>query len=410
MQISQEQQLKGAKFLMVSAALVLVIAGLREIKPIALPLLIAVFLCVLSSPVFAWLLRHKTPKFLAVVVTVLLNLAVFAAMATLVGGSLSAFSNALPVYQQRAEAKAGSTLDWLEEKGVDISSFEWLQERARLEPRPPLMIPPPPTVDSEDEQEGFIQLESIVGVIGSTLWGVATLFATGLLVVLMMVFILAEAPSLPKRLEIALGWTPVAMERMKKAQTEVQRYLVYKTLISLATGLAVGFWVWILGVNFPLLWGVLAFVFNYIPSLGSIIAAVPVVFLAWIDHGTATAVLVGLGYLAVNVTLGNFLEPHLMGRRLGISTLVVFLSLVFWGWLWGPVGMLLSVPLTMILRIALENTQDLRWVAQLIAANAANTGPQSSLSARGLEAEVLDTEVLDAEVLDTRGLDTNSAA
>ena len=404
MQISQEQQLRGAKFLMVSAALVLVIAGLREIKPIALPLLIAVFLCVLSSPVFVWMLRHRIPKFLAVVVTVLLNLAVFAAMATLVGGSLSAFSNALPIYQQRAEAKAGSTLDWLEEKGVDISSFEWLQERARLEPRPPLMIPAsPPSEEAKGEQGGFIQLESIVGVIGSTLWGVATLFATGLLVVLMMVFILAEAPSLPKRLEIALGWTPVAMERMKKAQTEVQRYLVYKTLISLATGLAVGCWVWALGVNFPLLWGVLAFAFNYIPSLGSIIAAVPVVFLAWIDHGTATAVLVGLGYLAVNVTLGNFLEPHLMGRRLGISTLVVFLSLVFWGWLWGPIGMLLSVPLTMILRIALENTQDLRWVAQLIAANAANTGPRrSSADSRG-------DQDLDANRLDTNRLDTNSA-
>ena len=381
MNISQEQQLKGARFLMVSASLVLVIAGLREIKPIALPLLIAIFLCVLSSPVFVWLLRHRVPKFLAVVVTVLLNLAVFAAMATLIGGSLSAFSNSLPVYQQRAEAKAGSTLDWLETMGVDISSFEWLQKRARLEPHPPLIIPDPPPADSNISQGGFIELESIVGVIGSTLWGVATLFATGLLVVLMMVFILSEAPGLPFRLELALGWTPVAMERMKKAQTEVQKYLVYKTLISLGTGLAVGLWLWALGVNFPLLWGVLAFAFNYIPSLGSIIAAVPVVFLAWIDHGTGTAVLVGLGYLAVNVTLGNFLEPHLMGRRLGISTLVVFLSLVFWGWLWGPIGMLLSVPLTMILRIALENTQDLRWVAQLIAANAANTGPQQPADA-----------------------------
>ena len=365
----------GARLLMVCASLVIVIAGLREVKLIALPLLIAIFLCVLSSPVFVWLLRHKIPKFFAVVAIILLNLTVFAAMTALIGGSLSAFSNSLPTYQKRAEVKARSTLEWLGNMGVDISGFEWLQERGQVEPLPPLMIPTKPENPTET-QEGFIQLESVVGVIGSTLWGVATLFTTGLLVVLMMVFILFEAASLPRKLELALGWTPVAMERMSKAQTEVQRYLVYKTLISLATGLLVGCWVWALGINFPLLWGVLAFAFNYIPSLGSIIAAVPAVFLAWIDHGTGTAVLVGLGYLAVNLTLGQFLEPHLMGRRLGISTLVVFLSLVFWGWLWGPIGMLLSVPLTMILRIGLENTQDLRWLARLIAADAANAGPR----------------------------------
>lgn len=379
MKVSVEQQLKGARFLIISAALVLVVAGLREIKPIALPLLIAIFLCVLSSPVFVWMLRRKVPKFFAVVGTVLLNLLVFAGMATLVGSSLSAFSKSLPSYQQRAEVKAKETLDWLESKGVDISGFEWLQERNSPDPRPPLILPPDDSTAQLPNQGGFIELESIVGVIGSTLWSVATLFATGLLVVLMMVFILAEAASFPRKLEIALGWTPVAMERMKRAQSEVQRYLIYKTLISLATGLLAGSWVWALGVNFPLLWGVLAFAFNYIPSLGSIIAAVPAVTLAWIDHGTATALLVGLGYLAVNITLGNFLEPHLMGRRLGISTLVVFLSLVFWGWLWGPVGMLLSVPLTMILRIALENTEDLRWLAQLIAANARKTTSQNEL-------------------------------
>ena len=381
MNISEEQPLMGARFLTISAALVIVVAGLKSIKPIALPLLVAIFLCVLSSPFFVWLLRRGIPKLLAVLATVLLNLAVFAAMASLVAGSLSAFSNSLPVYQQRVESKARATLDWLETKGVDISGFEWLQDRGRLEPRPPLLIPSLGAEASEDSgQEGFIQLESIVGVISSTLWGVAAVFTTGLLVILMMVFILAEAAGFPKKLEIALGWTPTAMERLKRAQTEVQRYLVYKTLISLATGILIGLWVWALGINFPLLWGVIAFALNYIPSLGSIIAAVPAVLLAWVDQGAGPALLVGLGYLAVNITLGNFLEPHLMGRRLGISTLVVFLSLVFWGWMWGPVGMLLSVPLTMILRIALENTQDLRWLAQLIAADAANAGPKARVS------------------------------
>lgn len=369
MKISQEQQLKGVRFLMVSAALVIVIAGLREIRPIALPCLIAIFLCVLSSPIFTWMLHRRVPKLIAVVATVMLNLLVFASMAALITSSLAALDNSLPIYQQRAQAKADELLDTLALWGVDISGFEQFQDGSS-EPLPPLL--PKRDLDTPTSSSpppgGLISLKSFMGVVGSTLWRVTTFLAKGLLVMLMMVFILSEAAGFPKRLEIALGWTPRAMERMKVAQSEVQRYLVYKTLISLATGFLVGFWVWILGINFPLLWGLLAFAFNYIPSLGSIIAAVPVIILAWIDHDTGTAALVGLGYLAVNITLGNFLEPHLMGRRLGISTLVVFLSLVFWGWLWGPIGMLLSVPLTMILRIALENTQDLRWLAQLIAA------------------------------------------
>ena len=115
-----------------------------------------------------------------------------------------------------------------------------------------------------------------------------------------------------------------------------------------------------------LLWGLVAFLLNYVPNLGSIIAAVPAVLLALVQYGVGHALLVLMGYVAVNMLLGNLLEPVLMGRRLGLSTLVVFLSLVFWGWVWGPVGMLLSVPLTMIAKIFLENTRDLAWLAVML--------------------------------------------
>ncbi|MEM8997597.1 MAG: AI-2E family transporter, partial [Acidobacteriota bacterium] len=245
-------------------------------------------------------------------------------------------------------------------------------EPAAGPPSEPTLIAPPEPF-SPPSQESLIGLDALVGFLSTTLWSIASVITMTLLVVLLMVFLLFEATKLPRKLEIALGWTPAAMGRMSNARREVQRYLVYKTLISLATGVIAGVWVAILGVNFPVLWGLIAFLLNYIPSLGSIIAAFPPVLLAWIDRGVATALLVMLGYLLINITLGNFVEPHLMGRRLGISTLVVFLSLVFWGWMWGPVGMLLSVPLTMVLRIALENTEDLRWVAQLIAADPSNT-------------------------------------
>ena len=141
-----------------------------------------------------------------------------------------------------------------------------------------------------------------------------------------------------------------------------------KTATSLATGLILGTWVWILGVNFPVLWGLLAFLLNYIPNIGSLLAAVPPLTVGLIQPGGGVTllILVAIGYGVANIVIGNFVEPRLMGQRLGLSTLVVFLSLVFWAFVWGGIGMLLAVPLTMVVKILLEDTEDFRWVAVLL--------------------------------------------
>jgi len=150
--------------------------------------------------------------------------------------------------------------------------------------------------------------------------------------------------------------------------TQVHRYLIIKTVISTFTGLVLGSWVWLLGVDFPVLWGLLAFLLNYIPNIGSIMAAVPPVLVGLIqpEGGFGLALTVAVGYFAVNLVVGSGLEPRMMGSRLGLSTLVVFLSLVFWGWVWGGVGMLLSVPLTMVVKILMQNSDELQWVAILL--------------------------------------------
>jgi predicted PurR-regulated permease PerM len=139
--------------------------------------------------------------------------------------------------------------------------------------------------------------------------------------------------------------------------------MVIKTLMSLTTGTLIGIWLAILGVDFPLLWGFLAFLLNYVPNFGSIIAAVPAVLLALVQLGMGSATLAAAGYLAVNFTLDNMVEPRLMGRRLGLSALVVFLSLILWGSLLGLIGMVLSIPLTMILKLGCESSESTRWIA-----------------------------------------------
>jgi predicted PurR-regulated permease PerM len=138
--------------------------------------------------------------------------------------------------------------------------------------------------------------------------------------------------------------------------------------MSLATGVMVWLWLTILGVDYPILWGLLAFMFNYVPNIGSIIAAIPAILLTSVQAGYGTAFLTAGGYIVFNVSISNLIEPRFMGSGLGISTLVVFLSLIFWGWVLGPVGMLLSIPLTMTMKIALSCSEETSWISTLIGA------------------------------------------
>ena len=144
------------------------------------------------------------------------------------------------------------------------------------------------------------------------------------------------------------------------------RYLGIKTIVSIATGLTAGVLTWVIGLDFPLLWAMLAFLLNYIPTIGSIIAAVPAVLLALVQLGVGEASATALGFVGINVLFGNLIEPRLMGYGVGISPMVVFIGLVLWGWIFGPVGMLLSVPLTMTLKLALESDERTRWAAILL--------------------------------------------
>jgi predicted PurR-regulated permease PerM len=186
------------------------------------------------------------------------------------------------------------------------------------------------------------------------------------LILLTVAFILFEASSFPVKLRAVLGNPRQVFPQFTKFVDDIERYMAIKTLISLATGALIGIWLAILGVDFPILWGFLAFLLNYVPSIGSTVAAVPAVLLAFIQLGIGRAVMAAAGYMAVNFFLDNVLETRLMGRKLGLSTLVVFLSLIFWGSLLGPVGMVLCIPLTMTLKFACESNTDTRWLSVLL--------------------------------------------
>lgn len=330
---------KAGAALLVCAAFVIVIAGMQAAKPLIVPFLLSVFIAIIAGPPVFWLERRGLPRFLAMLGVLAVLVGVAGAMSALVGSSVRQFTRTLPQYKDRLQSETQGLLDWLNERGVPVEVQEVLQS---LDPG------------------AAIQLA------GDVFNGFGGVLANAFLIFLTVVFILFEAHSFPRKLHRILGDATQSLERFDTFSDSLNRYLVIKSLASLGTGLAVALWLVVLGVDYPLLWGLLAFLLNYVPNIGSVLAAVPAVLFAYVQLGGAAAAWSAVGFAVVNVVVGNVIEPRFMGRGLGLSTLVVFLSLVFWGWVLGPVGMFLSVPLTMTAKIAMDNSADTRWLAVLL--------------------------------------------
>ena len=337
----------GTRLLVGAAAFVIVVAGLQAAASLIQPFLIALFLGVVSVPFMNWLQRLRLPRPLAVLATILFAASLVAILVTVVGQSVNQLARVVPSYRDPFLALVGDIQNLAQQIGL-------------------------PTGDLQSMVIPSFNLASTL--VGNALRAVGALLSNAFLVLLLVIFLLFEAAGFSAKLAVAFGGEGEHLRQLGRMAGQVQQYLVIKTAVSTATGLFIGFWVWMVGLDAPQLWGVLAFTFNFIPTLGSIFAAVPAVLFALIqpDVSPVGAAVIAGGYAGVNVIFGNFVEPTLMGRRLGLSTLVVFMSLVFWGWVWGPVGMLFSVPLTMAVKIALENTTEFRWVAVMLDANPAS--------------------------------------
>lgn len=335
----QQKTSASTKVLVISAAIVVVLAGIKTASSIVVPFLLSIFIAMACNPIINWASRYRVPRWLSVILVIFAIVIMGFMLAGLVGESMSEFKRDMPLYRQQLDEQ-----------------FTWITE---LLQRFNISIDPNQLVSYLDP--GFAM--GVATNLLSSLGGVLTNF---MLILLTVVFMLFEAPSVPKKVHIALDDPDMKMQQVDKFLGLVKDYLSIKTLVSIGTGICVGLWLYFLGVEHFFLWAVTAFLLNFIPNIGSIIAAVPAVILALVQLGPGTAGLTALGYIAVNTVMGNVVEPRLMGRGLGLSTLVVFLSLIFWGWLLGAVGMLLSVPLTMIVKIALESSPNTRWFALLL--------------------------------------------
>jgi predicted PurR-regulated permease PerM len=232
-------------------------------------------------------------------------------------------------------------------------------------------------------------VKTIGSMLGSTFGTLATVLTGLIMVLILMMFILMEAQGTTSRLHaIRLAGGPDFSGLLRSA-SDIQKYLGVKTLISALTGLLAGIWCYFLDLQYPLLWAILAFLFNYIPAVGSTAASIPAIVEALVQHGTGGAVGVAVGYMLVNFSLDNFVQPTLLGNRFGISALVVVLSVIFWGWLWGPLGMFLAVPLTMVFKVLLDNNEEFRWISIAMAQKKIRRG----------EVEVVGYDLAEGEII-----------
>ncbi|MGK0184611.1 MAG: putative PurR-regulated permease PerM [Verrucomicrobiales bacterium] len=449
------------KVLLSVACVIVIVGGLKLASDLLIPVILALFLALLSLPVMRWLARHYVPRPLAVLLTVGLNILVLVGVVNITLTLTKQFRTDVLVYANALQSRAEHGDEWINEFLQEHSFFADKEEEAELaegeaegeateggvdensepeavvdedvrlpvepgEEKPPeiaateVLDPDADAlqkvleergmgleggeqhkvtkIDRKNDREEFVRLLKEEGILGSDALAdakhedqrvrfLSELFApsaeavlswmqgfvksaTSLLsatffVGLVMVFILVEVSSRGDTIDAVREARGPDLSKFRSATDDVQKYLGIKTLISAATGIVA----WILtdsiGLDGAPLWGVVAFALNYIPAIGSIIAAIPPVLIALVQVGMGPwhSLGVAIGYLAINVVFGNFIEPMLLGKRFGVSTLVVILSVIFWRWMWGPVGMFLAVPLTMIVMVMLENSKDFRWLA-----------------------------------------------
>lgn len=321
------------------AMLVVIFAGIKSAADIIVPFILALFLSFVLNPLIVLLGKWRVPRALAVLLVATLTVCLMVFLTTKLLMTLNEFARTLPQYRGLIAAKLIEIDTW----------FHWSE----------FSLTP-------EQLAGYIDPAFMLNLVSKLISYLSNAMAGLFLLLMTVAFMLLEVPQLPYKVQQLSEDPGKGKANVQRALDSVTRYLVIKTLISVVTGLAVWALLAVMGIRFAFLWGMLAFALNYIPNIGSFIAAIPPIIQAFLFNGFSEGLILTGGYILINLLFGSIIDPKILGRGLGLSTLVVFVSLIFWGWLMGPVGMLLSVPLTIVLKIALEPTAAGHKIAVLL--------------------------------------------
>ena len=324
------------RVLFLLAATFVVLAGLRLAAPVVNPILFAIVFGLLFAPIYAWLQR-RLPSGVALVIMLGGLLVLFSGLFVLLSASITRLTGRLGFYARRLDGQMGdlrSVLDSLGLSGFDVG--------------------------------GAINTGALVGALGAVLSGIAGFLSSLFLVLMIMLFLLSEGSALMGRLRSAVASDNPQVARLTVIGQSVVLQFGLRGIVNLVTAIGIAVALFFLGVDFPLLWGVLIFFLSYIPYIGLVLGAAPAVLLALAEFGLGRALVVVAVVVVVNILAENVLSPTLMGRGLNLSPTVVFLSFIFWAWLLGGPGAFLALPITLFVAVMFDTFPETRWIASLM--------------------------------------------
>ncbi|NIV15471.1 MAG: AI-2E family transporter [Aliifodinibius sp.] len=326
-------------------------AVLYQARSIVLPFALAVFISYVLNPLISFFERRRVPGAISILLAVIITFLILGVVALLVNNSIQSFAAEFPKYEKRFDAILRGLFQYL---NIPPELFtEQMKGTERLQ-----------WLTSQDW--------SLTGIITNVLRSIAGFLSNTFLVLLFLVFILMGRNKLIRKLEFA--FKPQVSKKVSgvcsNINIQIQRYLLAKTLVSLMTAIMATFVLYMFNVEFAMIWGILTFLLNFIPNIGSFLATILPVSLAFIQFNDYVNILwIVVSLVGVQLVMGNIVDPRLVSRSLNLSPLVVLFSLIFWGWLLGIVGMFLAVPLMVSIKIAFENIESLRFISVLMSSH-----------------------------------------
>jgi predicted PurR-regulated permease PerM len=335
--------------MVVLAATGVVLVIIRLGAPILNPIFFALVLSLLFSPIYSWLKRRGLPSPVVLVIMLLVIGGLFRGLFFILRVSISRFSERVGFYASQLNSQL-----------VDLDA---LLERLGLS-----------NVDLRD----VVKPNALTEALGTILSGVAGFLSDLFLILMIMLFLLGEGPAMMGRLRAGAGRDNPHVERLTTVGRSVVRQFGLRAVVNLVTGAGVTVLLFLLGVDFPLLWGILTFFLSFVPYIGLVLAVTPAVVLALAEFGVSRAALVIAGVVVINVLAENVLSPVLMGRGLNISPTIVFLSFIFWAWLLGGPGAFLALPITLFVAVMLDTFPETRWLANIMGVSPEAGAPDDS--------------------------------
>lgn len=320
------------------SSFVIIIGGLKMASQAVVILFLSIFISSILSPVLARLQKLKVPKYLAYLLIFMMIIATLFFVVYIINTSLKDFGNNLPFYEMKLKKIVLDFLSWLNGFGFEIEPKSILED---------------------------FNFSALFNFTAGAAGNIGLFLSKMMLVFIGVFFILVESTHFEKKLDFIFKGDKDAKRNFRLFSHNIQKYFSIKTFTSLLTGVMITVTLIFFDIDYPILWGFFGFLLNFIPVIGSIIAAIPALFMALIHHDLTTVAYLALVYLVINNLISNVLEPKFMGKGLGLSPAVIFFSLIFWGWVLGPTGMFLAVPLTMTLKIAFDSSEKTKWIGIL---------------------------------------------